>query len=90
MCIRDSSLTDDVEVLQEVLELTSRSIGVFIDDTVAALAEEIVVARAQLAGDTHAQRRAAVALILEGADSAPWRGGIRICWLESRAINESC
>ncbi|GAA3045875.1 hypothetical protein GCM10010528_26420 [Gordonia defluvii] len=23
-------------------------------------------------------------------DSAPWRGGIRICWLESRAINESC
>lgn len=67
------SLTDDVEVLQEVLDLTSRSIGVFIDDTVAALAEEIVVARAQLAGDTHAQRRAAVALILEGAPIADAR-----------------
>lgn len=60
-------LTDDVELLREVLEITSRSIAAFIDDTVAALAEQIAVARAQLAGDTHAERRAAVALILEGA-----------------------
>lgn len=61
------TVTDDVEVLREVLDVTARSIGAFIDDTVAALADQIDVARAQLAGDTHAERRAAVALILEGA-----------------------
>ena len=61
------ALTDDVELLHEVLSVSSRSIGVFIDDTVAALADQIAVAKAQLAGDTHAERRAAVALILEGA-----------------------
>ncbi|GAB11478.1 putative CdaR family transcriptional regulator [Gordonia araii NBRC 100433] len=61
------SLTDDVEVLREVLDVTSRSIDAFIDDTVGALADQIAVARAQLAGDTHAERRAAVALVLEGA-----------------------
>lgn len=61
------AVTDDVEILREVLDVTSRSIGAFIDDTVAALASQIDVARAQLAGDTHAERRAAVALILEGA-----------------------
>lgn len=61
------SVCDDVAILAEVLETTSRSITTFIDDTVRALAEQIRVARAQLAGDTHAERRAAVALILEGA-----------------------
>ncbi|MFT3899539.1 MAG: helix-turn-helix domain-containing protein [Gordonia sp. (in: high G+C Gram-positive bacteria)] len=61
------ALTDDPGVLREVLDVTSQSIGTFLDDTVEALAEQIAVARAQLAGDTHAERRAAVALVLEGA-----------------------
>lgn len=60
-------LTDDPALLRELLEVTSTSIAQFIDDTVRALADLIEVARAELAGDTHAERRAAVALILEGA-----------------------
>lgn len=67
------SLTDDVALLRELLEVTSASIATFVDDTVAALSELIDVARAELAGDTHAERRAAVALILEGAPVSPAR-----------------
>ncbi|WP_298441696.1 PucR family transcriptional regulator [Gordonia sp. (in: high G+C Gram-positive bacteria)] len=61
------ALTDDRDLLRRLLEVTSTSIATYIDDTVRSLAEMIDVARAELAGDTHAQRRAAVALILEGA-----------------------
>ncbi len=60
-------LTDDPGILRELLEVTAASIAAFVDDTVAALAEMIEAARAELAGDTHAQRRAAVALIVQGA-----------------------
>ncbi|MFZ2510724.1 MAG: helix-turn-helix domain-containing protein [Gordonia sp. (in: high G+C Gram-positive bacteria)] len=66
-------LTDNPVLLRELLEVTSASIADFVDDTVAALAEMIDVARAELAGDTHAQRRAAVALILQGAPISPAR-----------------
>jgi len=60
-------LTDDPAELRELLQVTSESIAVFVDDTVQQLAELIDAARAELAGDTHAQRRVAVALVLEGA-----------------------
>lgn len=63
-------LTDDPALLRELLEVTSTSIAQFIDDTVRELAELIDTARAELAADTHAQRRAAVALVLEGAPIA--------------------
>ena len=63
-------LTDDPTLLRELLHVTSESIAVFIDDTVQAMAEEIDVVRAELAGDTHAERRAALALVLEGAPIA--------------------
>ena len=66
-------LTDDPALLRELLDVTSRSIAAFIDDTVGVLAELVEVARAELAGDTHAQRRAAVALLLEGAPVADSR-----------------
>ncbi|WP_026919220.1 PucR family transcriptional regulator [Gordonia shandongensis] len=66
-------LTTDAVLLRELLEVTSASIATFIDDTVAELARQLGVARAELAGDTHAQRRAAVALILEGAPISPAR-----------------
>ncbi|GEE02023.1 hypothetical protein nbrc107696_24690 [Gordonia spumicola] len=61
------ALTDDPVVLRELLQVTSASIATFVDDTVKRLAELIDAARAELAGDTHAQRRVAVALVLEGA-----------------------
>lgn len=61
------TLTDDVGLLHELLDVTLRSIAAFVDDTVAQLADQIAIARAELAGDTHAERRAAVALVLEGA-----------------------
>lgn len=61
------SLTDDPVLLRELLEVTSASIATFVDDTVSALAEMLDVARAELTGDTHAERRATVSLILEGA-----------------------
>ncbi|GAA4673906.1 PucR family transcriptional regulator [Gordonia humi] len=67
------SLTDDATVLRELLEVTSASIAAFIDDTVHELAELIDLARTELAGDTHAERRAAVALVLEGAPIAQER-----------------
>ena len=72
------ALTDDPALLRELLEVTSMSIATFIDDTVRELAHQIDVARAELAGDTHAQRRAAVALILEGAPIAPARAEMQL------------
>ncbi|MBM7366673.1 PucR family transcriptional regulator [Gordonia hydrophobica] len=72
------SLTQDPPLLRELLEITSTSIATFIDDTVAELARQIDVARAELAGDTHAQRRAAVALLLEGAPIAPARAELQL------------
>ncbi|EGD56598.1 helix-turn-helix domain-containing protein [Gordonia neofelifaecis] len=71
-------LTHDPEALRELLEVTSVSIATFIDDTVGELARQIDVARAELAGDTHAQRRAVVALILEGAPVAPARAELQL------------
>lgn len=72
------ALTEDPPILRELLEVTSTSIATFIDDTVAELTRQIDVARAELAGDTHAQRRAAVALILEGAPIAPARAEVQL------------
>ncbi|AUH69543.1 MULTISPECIES: PucR family transcriptional regulator [Gordonia] len=71
-------LTSDARLLRELLEVTSVSIATFIDDTVAELTHQIDVARAELAGDNHAQRRAAVALILEGAPIAPARADLAL------------
>lgn len=70
--------TDDPVLLRELLEVTSTSIATFIDDTVRELTRQIDVARAELAGDTHAQRRAAVALLLEGAPIPPARAEMQL------------
>lgn len=71
-------LTDDPRLLRALLEVTSASIATFIDDTVTLLAERIAVARAQLAGDMHARRRAALALILEGAPITTARAEVQL------------
>jgi len=61
------TLTTDAVVLQELLESSSLSISTFIDDTLEALTEKMATERADLTGGTHAERRATVALLLEGA-----------------------
>ncbi|MFW0782963.1 helix-turn-helix domain-containing protein [Gordonia sp. CPCC 206044] len=60
-------LTDDADELHELLEVSSRSIATFIDDTVAAMSSAMAGERADLTRGTHAERRDAVALLLEGA-----------------------
>ena len=60
-------LTSDATQLRELLEVSSLSISTFIDDTIAAIAARMDLERADLTGGTHAQRRATIALIMEGA-----------------------
>ncbi|GAA1306393.1 PucR family transcriptional regulator [Saccharothrix xinjiangensis] len=63
-------LTSDPEPLRELLDASALSITTFIDDTVAAITEQMRVERAELTRGTHAERRAAVTLLLEGAPIA--------------------
>lgn len=70
--------TDDVEVLRELLDVTSRSIFTFIDDTLAGIEERIDRERDQLTRGTHAERLEVVNLILEGAPITSERAGLRI------------
>jgi DNA-binding PucR family transcriptional regulator len=60
-------LTDDPAELRELLEVSALSINTFIDDTIAAIAARMEEERAELTRGTHAERRATVALLLEGA-----------------------
>lgn len=66
-------LTSDPVELRELLEASSRSISTFIDDTIAAISARMDAERADLTGGTHAQRRATIALLLEGAPITPAR-----------------
>ncbi|MGW6424867.1 PucR family transcriptional regulator [Nocardia sp. NPDC055053] len=61
------SLTDDPRQLRELLELASLSISTFIEDTIAAVTERMKAESADLVRGTHAERRATVSLLLEGA-----------------------
>lgn len=60
-------LTSDPDELRELLEVSSLSISTFLDDTIAAVSARMDAERADLTGGTHAQRRATIALLLEGA-----------------------
>src|SRR3712207_169374 len=60
-------LTADPGELQELLDVTARSIFTFVDETLAAIAEQIERERDELTRGTHAQRLEVVSLILEGA-----------------------
>jgi DNA-binding PucR family transcriptional regulator len=60
-------LTSDPEELHEFLDVCSRSISAFVDATLAAIAAQIDLERDELTRGTHAERRATVALILDGA-----------------------
>jgi DNA-binding PucR family transcriptional regulator len=60
-------LTSDVDELRELLDVTARSIGSFLDATIAAISARMLEERAELTHGTHAERRETVTLILEGA-----------------------
>lgn len=60
-------LSDDPVELREVLDVTSLSISTYIDDTIAAVSARMDQERDDLTGGTHAERRAVLALVLEGA-----------------------
>ncbi|MGW6538570.1 PucR family transcriptional regulator [Streptomyces sp. NPDC055051] len=60
-------LTSEVDELRELLDLSSLSITAFIDDTIAAVTARMAAERQELTRGTHAERRAVVTLILEGA-----------------------
>lgn len=61
------ALTDDPRQLRELLGLASLSISTFIEDTIAAVTDQLKAEKADLTRGTHAERRATVSLLLEGA-----------------------
>jgi DNA-binding PucR family transcriptional regulator len=71
-------LAEDPDDLREMLDVTSRSIAAFVDDTLAAMHERIDRERAQLTRGTHAERLEVVNLILEGAPITAERAGARL------------
>jgi len=66
------SLSSDPAVLRQALEVGSRSVAGFVDDTVAALSEQLRRERTELVRSSHARRFEVVSLIL---DSAPITAG---------------
>ncbi|ANZ40283.1 transcriptional regulator [Lentzea guizhouensis] len=60
-------LTSDPAQLRELLDFSSLSISTFLDDTIAGLTARIEAERQELDQGSHADRRAVVGLLLEGA-----------------------
>jgi DNA-binding PucR family transcriptional regulator len=97
---RAFTLTADPEELRELLEVTSRSIFAFVDETVAGIQELIEREREQIVRGTHAERLETVNLILEGAPITSARASMRlryelerrhtaaVVWSETRAPDQ--
>ena len=79
------ALTSDPGELREMLDVTSRSINEFIDATLAGINAQMQTEREELTRGTHAERREAVALILEGAPITRRRAETRLGY----ALNQS-
>lgn len=60
-------LTDDADVLKELLDVSALSITTFMNDLMDQIAEQITHDRRALTRGSHAERMAAATLILEGA-----------------------
>lgn len=75
---RAFTLTDDPDELRELLDVTSRSIFAFVDQTVAGIQELIDREREQLVHGTHAERLETVNLIVEGAPITSERASARL------------
>ncbi len=72
------ALTSDPSELHELLDVTSRSIFAFIDDTLAGINEEIDRERETLTSGTEAERLEVVNLILAGAPIPADRASARL------------
>jgi DNA-binding PucR family transcriptional regulator len=71
-------LTSDPAELEELLDVTARSIFAFVDATIAGITEEIDRERDRLRRGTHAERLEVVTLILEGAPIRADRAAARL------------
>jgi DNA-binding PucR family transcriptional regulator len=71
-------LAGDRDELHEVLDISSRSIFAFVDDTLADITELIDAERAQLLDGTHVARLETVNLVLEGAPITSRRASERL------------
>ena len=74
------SLTADPGELRELLDVSCRSISAFIDDTLAAITDQIARERAELTQGTHADRRETVSLLLDGAPILAARAEQRLAY----------
>ena len=72
------SLTNDPGELRELLDVTARSINAFVDETMAAINEQMQRERDDLTRGTHAERREVVALVLQGAPISRERAESRL------------
>jgi DNA-binding PucR family transcriptional regulator len=83
-------LTSDVRELRELLDITALSVATYIEDTIAAVSETVQGELDDLTAGTHAERRATVALLLEGApirtDQAETQLGYRLTGPHTAAI----
>ncbi|BBZ03167.1 hypothetical protein MCHIJ_26040 [Mycolicibacterium chitae] len=77
MEIAFESTTEPTE-LHELLDVCSRSIGAFVDATLAAIAAQIDSEREELTHGTHAERRETIALLLDGAPITRQRAEARL------------
>ena len=71
-------ITADPAALRALLDVSALSISTFIEDTVAAVSERMAAEHAELTRGAHAERRAAVTLLLEGAPIARDRAEARL------------
>ncbi|MEU6375419.1 helix-turn-helix domain-containing protein [Streptomyces sp. NPDC046909] len=72
------ALSTDSAELQGLLEVSSLSISAFIDDSVQAVSARVDDEREELTRGTHAERMAAVTLLLEGAPIPRQRAEVRL------------
>lgn len=71
-------LASDAEVLREMLDLTSRSIFTFVDETLAGIQQAMEAERAQLVSRTPTERMEVVNLILERSPITSERASRRL------------
>jgi DNA-binding PucR family transcriptional regulator len=71
-------LTSDPRELQELLDVSARSIGSFVDATIVGIYTQMEIERAELTRGTHAERREVVTLILDGAPITRQRAESRL------------
>jgi DNA-binding PucR family transcriptional regulator len=78
------SLCSEPETLQEMLDITARSIFTFVDDTLATIHAAMEQERTQLVSRTHTERLEVVTLILEHAPITAERASRRLRYELSR------